>query len=114
MTEAIQTICLVEGMPLNAPPSLVMKSARIRYERRRQDKIDISMATANLILGGFSSTSDTLDAVAHMFTEDEIEQIREEREERQQLAYQQAQLAMLRVKYDRRGNDKATDGSGRH
>jgi len=60
----------------------------------------LAMATANLVLGGFSSQpSDTLDAIAHMFTEDEIGAIREEREERQQIAIQKAQLAMLRAKY---------------
>lgn len=87
-------------MPATARPSQILTACRVRYERKRQDKIDIALATANLVLGGFSSQpSDTLDAVGHMFTEDEIGAIREEREERQQIAIQKAQLAKLRLKY---------------
>jgi len=89
-------------MPLTASPRLALQSARIRYERRRQDKIDVALATANLVLGGFSQGADTLDAVKHMFTEDEITRIREEREERQQVAYQQAQIAQMRLRYGKR------------
>lgn len=107
MSDAIETICLAEGMPLNAHPSAVVRSARIRYERRRQDKIDISLATANLILAGFCSNTDTLSAVAHMFTEDEIAQIRQDQEDRRQLAVQQAQLMQLRMMaHDRRSHDQ--------
>ena len=97
-------------MPLTASPSLIVQAARIRYERSRQDKIDISLATANLILGGFSSGSDTLDAVAHLFSEDELRRIKEEREERQELAAQQAQLLALRMRYNGgRSHDKIKD-----
>jgi len=87
-------------MPGTARPSTILTACRVRHERRRKDKIDLALATANLVLGGFSSqSSDTLDAVAHMFTEDELDAIREEREERQQIAIQQAHLARLRMKY---------------
>lgn len=89
---------------MDARPSAVMLSARIRHERNRQDKIDVSLATANLILAGFCSNTDVLSAVAHMFTEDEIAQIRQEQEDRAQLAVQQAQLARLRMMAHDRGS----------
>lgn len=100
-------------MPLEARPSLIVQSARIRYERIRQDKIDVALATANLILGGFGANNDTLSAVAHLFTEDEIKQIRNEQEERKQLIIQQEQLAKLRLKYHGRGSNDKSQGRGR-
>lgn len=76
-------------------------TARIRRERSRQDKIDLALATANLVLGGFSSSSDTLEAVKHLFTEDEYDQLKREREERHELAEQQRML-MAMMQYARR------------
>ena len=113
MTDAIETISLIEGMPATASPSKIITASRIRFERRRQDKIDLAMATANLVLGGFSAGSDPISAVAHLFTKDEIEEIREDREERQQMAIQQAQLAMLRMWNNGRGTDDKSKGRGR-
>lgn len=87
-------------MPETARPSTVLTACRVRHEQKRQDKIDIALAISNLVLGGFSSQgTDTLDALAHLFTENELSDIREEREERQQIALQQAQLAQLRLKW---------------
>jgi hypothetical protein len=87
-------------MPLGATPSKVVLAARIRHERRRQDKIDLALATANLVLGGFSNKPvDTLNAVQHMFTEDEIQQIKEDRKEREEYAAQAAQIARLRAMF---------------
>lgn len=98
MTDAIETISLIEGLPLGASPSKIMTACKVRRETKRQDKIDISLAIANLILGGFSASSDTLSAVAHMFTEDEMEQLRQEQEDRREIAIQRAQLESLRMK----------------
>lgn len=93
-------------MPSDAAPSMILAAARIRRDRRRQDKIDLALATANLILAGFSTKPhDTLDAVAHMFTEDELKTIRQEQEERRELANQQAQLMKLRLRYNGRRNN---------
>ena len=87
---------MVEGWPVTARPSAVLQSARIRYERHRQDKIDVAVAIANLVLGGFSTTpQDPLTAVAHLFTDEELTQIKQEREEREQMAVQQAQIMRL-------------------
>jgi len=94
-------------MPLDAAPSMILTAARVRRDRKRQDKIDIALATANLILAGFSTKPhETLDAVSHLFTDEELKQIRQEREERNELAAQQAQLLKLRLRYNgRRDND---------
>ena len=94
-------ITLIEGLPSGARPSQIVLAARIRRERSRQDKIDLALATANLVLGGFSSTSDTLEAVKHLFTEDEYDQLRQEREERHELAEQQRMLTAMK-QYARR------------
>lgn len=98
MTKAIETIRLIEGMPDSALPSNILTACRVRHERHRQDKIDVALATANLVLNGFSSSGgDVLTAVGHMFTEDELTEIREEREEQRQVALQRAQVMRMRM-----------------
>lgn len=96
MTDAIETISLTEGMPLGASPSNILSACSIRRERTRQDKIDISLATANLILGGISGRMDTLESVRHMFTDEEYEEILAERGIRRERASRLAQIEKLR------------------
>ncbi len=98
-------------MPLGGRPSSIVLASQIRHEKERQDKIDVSLATANLVLAGFSTTpTSILDAVAHMFTEDELETIKEEQEARRQFAIEEAQLTALRMKYNVRGSHDKDKG----
>lgn len=82
-------------MPSTAPPSAILAACAIRRERARQDKIDLALAISNLLLGGFSGKSDTLESVRHMFTDEEYDRIVEERSRRRDDAVVQAQIQML-------------------
>jgi len=83
-------------MPLGASPNLIMDACAIRREKQRQDKIDLALATANLVLGGFSNKADTLEACRHMFTDEEYNEIISERAERKDRAVRAAQIEKLR------------------
>lgn len=96
MSDAVKTISLIEGMPAEASPNMILTACSIRRERSRQDKIDLALATANLILGGFSGKGDTLEACRHMFTDEEFETMVADRAERKQTAVRRAQIEMLR------------------
>lgn len=96
MTDTVQTICISEGMPSGASPSLTLTALQIRREKERQDKIDIALATANLILGGFAGKGDTLEAVRHMFTDEEVERILTERGRAKEQSSRMAQIEMLK------------------
>ena len=102
MTDAIQTISLIEGMSFEgASPSTILTATAIRREKERQEMIDVALATANLILGGFSGRYDTLEACKHMFTNEEYEQIIRERSENRERSVRQAQIEMLKRRMKR-------------
>ena len=96
MTDAFQTLSLVEGLPIEVRPSILLSACEIRREKHRQDKIDVALATSNLILGGFSEKADPLEAVKHMFTDEEYKQVIIEREEQRQRAIRIAQIEQLK------------------
>lgn len=83
-------------MPRDAPPSAIINACRVRRNKQRMDTINLAMAVSNLVLSGFSDKPDPLKAIRHLFTEQEFEDMMEEREEREQMAIQAQQIAMLR------------------
>ena len=98
MTDAIQIISLSEGMPLHGVlPSNIIKAIRIRRDRARWDNVSFALTLSNLVLGGFSDKAqDPLKAIAPMFTEDEMAELIEEREQQERKAMEEYQLARLR------------------
>lgn len=97
MTEAIRIIALSEGLPETTRPSLLLPAVRIRRDRRRWEDISLGIVTANMILGGFSERrGDPLDKVAVMFTEEELADLRAQREEAELRVLEEQQLARLR------------------
>ena len=75
---------------------MILSAVAIRREKERQERIDLALATANLILGGFSNRYDTLDACRHMFTNEEYDRIVSERSQRKNDAARRAQIEMLK------------------
>ncbi len=83
-------------MPLDASPSAIMNALRYRRESKRRSIIELSVTISNLVLGGFSDrNTDPLNAIRHLYSDDEWQQLQERREEQEELRAQQMQIAKL-------------------
>lgn len=101
-TTAIRRLALSYGMPTDAPASDILHASRLRRERERRLGMSVAVSIFNgvcVALGGGSSDS----VIAPFLDGDEMETMREEREEREQLAAQRQQIAMLRRMSERHG-----------
>lgn len=94
MSEAFRRLSLIEDLPPDTPPSDVLAVVRIRRERRRADIVDTALAIGRTVQictwGGDLST-----AFSHLLTDAERQAMEREREEKEQLAVQMAQVASL-------------------
>lgn len=84
----------MEGLPPDTLPSDVIAVARERRERRRADIVDNALAIGRTVQictwGGDLST-----AFSHLLSDAEKKAKEEEKQEREQLAVQMAQVASL-------------------
>lgn len=97
MSDLFQTLSISEGMPMEAPPSAILKACRLRRIRRRQDMIGLAVATSGLILSGFSEKrTDPMDCLKHLYTDEELERYYSMRAEAEQMQAQMAQIEKLR------------------
>lgn len=81
---------------MDADPSLIINACRARRERRRTDMINAAMVTANLIIGHFAEGYRPLDAVKHLYTAEEFDEIERQDEERRQYIIEAQQIERIR------------------